>query len=903
MRSSKQIRQDFIDFFAKQHAHMFVPSSSVVPRDDPTLLFINAGMNQFKDIFLGTITPDYTRAVNSQKCIRVSGKHNDLEEVGKDHTHHTFFEMLGNWSFGDYFKTEAYQFAWQLLTDVWGLDGDRLWVSVFGGDATDNLPPDTEAEQLCLANTPVPKERILRFGRKDNFWEMGEIGPCGPCSELHYDLGPERCDKKHMPGHTCRVNGDCARFLELWNLVFIQYNRDDTGRLHDLPATHVDTGLGLERIVSVLQNKTSNYDTDLFSPIIEKIAQLSGKTYTGKLGNQTDNAFRVIADHLRTLSFAIADGAVPSNDGRGYVLRRILRRGTRFGLLLDMHEPFICKLVPTLVEIMGDMFPELKNRAGHIMNVIEAEEASFDRTLERGVDIFEADIAELAQSGATELPGAKAFRLYDTYGFPLDLTQLMAEERNLTVDVAGFEELMNQQRERARASQKDVVYEADVLSQQLPDTDDAEKYHTTTLSAQLLGYVLDDQYITQGPVPTDTRVGLVFDRTCAYAEAGGQVGDLGIVSAGSVTFDFDNTQRIGLAVVHSGLTKDTGLTVNMEAAITIDPSRTDTQRNHTATHLLQWALRQVLGDHAHQEGSLVCADYLRFDFTHPKAVTAEQIHQIEHLVRGRIDAALPVTFTIMPIEQARGLGAMALFSEKYGDNVRVLAIGADHPDRLEEAFSREFCGGTHVHNTADISSFKITREESIATGVRRITALTGRALNQMLYQHGEQVDNLCRILKATSDQLADRVNALIDDNKKLKKQLQKGGAADVKSSAQQLLDTAQTIGSATVIVGPIPTAPVPAIRSQIDWLRQKTKTAAIVLACPTEDEKVLLFAAVTDDLIAQGLKAGDIVKQIAPIVDGGGGGRPQFAQAGGKNPNKINEALQAAQKLIEEKLS
>ena len=903
MLTSKQIRQGFIDFFAKQHGHMFVPSSSVVPSDDPTLLFTNAGMNQFKDIFLGTAAQDYTRAVNSQKCIRVSGKHNDLEEVGKDHTHHTFFEMLGNWSFGDYFKAESYEWAWRLLTEVWGIDGDKLWLSVFGGDSADGLPVDEEAEQLAMEHTSVAKEHILRFGRKDNFWEMGDVGPCGPCSELHYDLGPERCDKQGVPGHICRVNGDCARFLELWNLVFIQYNRDENGKLHDLPARHVDTGMGLERIVSVLQNTRSNYDTDLFSPIIAKISEMTGKKYGGELGSQTDNAFRVIADHVRTLSFAIADGALPSNDGRGYVLRRILRRATRFGLLLDMHEPFLCKLVGALIEVMGDMYGELSDRQAHITNVIEAEEASFDKTLERGVDIFESDVAELTRAGGSELAGEKAFRLYDTYGFPLDLTQLMAEERDLTVDVAGFDKLMGEQRERARASQKSAVYEADVLSGHLPETDDSAKYHTHMIKAQLLGYVQDDKYVTEGVVPAGTPVGLVLDRTCAYAESGGQVGDKGSISAGAVTFEFEAAQHIGSAAVHLGATKDAGLSIGMEVVVTIDPARNDTQRNHTATHLLQWALQQVLGEHARQEGSLVCADHLRFDFTHAKALSDEQVHEVENLVRGKIQAALPVTSTIMPIEQARTLGAMALFSEKYGDQVRVLAIGADDPDRLDDAFSREFCGGTHVSNTADIAAFKVMREESVATGVRRITALTGRALNELLYRQSEQVGQLCQILKATDEQLCDRVSALIEDNKKLKKQLHKGGAADVKSFAQKLLDGAETVGSAKVIIGSIPAAPVPAIRSQIDWLRQKAQTAVIVLACADEDAKVLLFAAVTDDLVKQGLKAGDIVKQIAPIVGGGGGGRPQFAQAGGKDPAKIDDALQAAQEIVNKQLA
>jgi alanyl-tRNA synthetase len=900
--TSQEIRQSFIDFFQQQE-HTFVPSGSVVPSEDPTLLFTNAGMNQFKDIFLDIETRDYRRAVNSQKCIRVSGKHNDLEEVGKDTYHHTFFEMLGNWSFGDYFKAEAIRWAWELLTDVWKLDKDKLWATVFGGDSTDNLPPDTEAERLWIENSDLPKERVLRFGRKDNFWEMGEVGPCGPCSEIHMDLGPERCDKKDQPKHICQVNGDCGRYIELWNLVFIQYNRSDNGNLQELPAKHVDTGAGLERVVAVLQNKASNYDTDLFTPILNHIAEITGKNYTAQLGNKTDNAFRVIADHLRMVSFAVTDGALPSNDGRGYVLRRILRRATRYGLLLDMHEPFIYQLVLTLVDMMGSVYPELKQRAKHVAHVIQAEEESFLRTLERGVEIFEADVAQLHIAKQTQLTGDKAFRLYDTFGFPLDLTQLIAQERNLTVDTAGFEKLMEEQRARARAAQKDVEYEADSLGQQLPETDDSAKYQTGSLKAKLIGFVQDSEYVSEGIIPAGAKVGLVLDRTCAYAEAGGQVGDKGIITCGDQTFQFENTVYIGSAVVHFGVTDAIELAVGSEAIITVDPEQQDTRRNHTATHLLQWALQKVLGSHAHQEGSFVCPDYLRFDFTHPRAMTAEQIEEVEKLVRDKIQAGESVVAKVLPMDQAKQLGAMALFSEKYGDEVRVLAIGAEDPDHLDNAFSREFCGGTHVENTSDIGGFKITREESVATGVRRITAQTSRALNDMLYQHSLQVNELTTLLKTTPEQLIDRVKSLWEENKKLKKQLKKGSAGDLKSAVQKLLNEAESVGESKIIIGEIPGASVEAIRMQIDWLRKKAPSSVTVIASATDDNKVLLFAAVTNDLIdSKGLKAGDIVKKIAPIVGGGGGGRPQMAQAGGKNPDKISEAIAAAQKLIQEKL-
>ena len=568
-----------------------------------------------------------------------------------------------------------------------------------------------------------------------------------------------------------------------------------------------------------------------------------------------------------------------------------------------MHEPFIYRLVPTLVDMMGSVYPELQQRARHVGHVIQAEEESFLRTLERGVDIFEADVAELKITKQTQFSGEKAFRLYDTYGFPLDLTQLMAQERNLTVDTAAFGKLMEEQRARARAAQKDVEYEADALGQQLPVTDDSAKYQMGSLKSRIIGFVQDSEFVTEGVIPPGAKVGIVLERTCAYAEAGGQVGDKGIITCGDQTFQFDDTIHIGSAVVHLGNTEAVELAIGSEVIITIGPERQDTRRNHTATHLLQWALQKVLGSHAHQEGSLVCPEYLRFDFTHPRALTAEQIEEVEKLVREKIQAARPVQAKVLPMEQAKQLGAMALFSEKYGDEVRVLAIGAENPDHLDNAFSREFCGGTHVENTNDIGGFKITREESVATGVRRITAQTGRALHDMLYQHSLQVNELTTLLKTTPEQLIDRVKSLWEENKKLKKQLKKGSAGDLKAAAQKLLDQAESVGASKIIIGEIPGAPVEAIRMQIDRLRKKAPSSATVLASAAEEGKVLLFAAVTNDLIdSKGLKAGDIVKEIAPLVGGGGGGRPQMAQAGGKDASKIGEALAAAQNFIKDKL-
>jgi len=576
-----EIRQSFIDFFLGK-GHTFVPSSPIVPHGDETLLFTNAGMNQFKDIFVGLTPPQWPRAVNSQKCLRVSGKHNDLEEVGKDTYHHTFFEMLGNWSFGDYFKAEAIEWAWELFTGVWQINPDQLWASVFAGDEKDGLPRDDEAAELWTKVTPIAPERVLGFGKKDNFWEMGDIGPCGPCSEIHIDLGPEACDMKGVPGHECRVNGDCARFIELWNLVFIQYNRQASGRLVPLGAHGVDTGAGLERIVAVLQNKRSNYDSDLFMPIIEATGALAGHTYTSKLGSKTDNAFRVIADHIRTLVFAITDGATPSNDGRGYVIRRILRRASRFGRELDMREPFLYKLIPVVIEVLGEAFPEIKDRADHVSTVVEAEEAGFGRTLDRGLEIFRGAADRAAETADKTIPGDDAFQLYDTYGFPLDLTQLMAQERGLTVDTDCFAELMDQQRERARAAKKSDALLANLTDSELPTTDDQPKYDADRCESTLLGWIDPDGFKKEGQVPGDVEVGLIVDKTCFYAEAGGQVGDCGLVTADGGEFVVETTMRIANCVVHRGKIAKGFFRAGQPVQVIVSRDRNATKKNHTA---------------------------------------------------------------------------------------------------------------------------------------------------------------------------------------------------------------------------------------------------------------------------------------------------------------------------------
>ncbi len=903
MLTSGEIRGLFIEFF-KHRGHTFVPSWPVVPVGDETLLFTNAGMNQFKDIFLGLAAAKWPRAVNSQKCIRVSGKHNDLEEVGLDTYHHTFFEMLGNWSFDDYFKAEAIEWAWKLLTVEYGISPDRLWATVFAGDSQEGSQADTEAMELWGKLTSLPKEKILACGKKDNFWEMGSAGPCGPCSEIHIDLGPDRCDMKHIPGHICKVNGGCARFIELWNLVFIQFNRKPDGALERLPANYVDTGAGLERICAVLQNKTSNYDTDLFSPIIQAVQDITGKRYAARLGNATDNAFRVIADHIRTLSFAITDGVAPSNDGRGYVIRRILRRAARFGRNLDVHEPFLYRLVPALAEQMGEAFPELKTRADFVAEVIQAEETSFGRTLDRGLELFAAAADRADGKAVRTICGDDAFMLYDTYGFPLDLTELMARERGLAVDTDTFVKLMDGQRERARAAQKSVSLAAGISGVQLPATDDAAKYQAESCRAKLLGWLTTDGFVQKGSFEdTNETIALVLDKTCFYAESGGQTGDAGEIKGPDWEFIVENTAKAGNCVLHKGNLHRGRLSVNDPAELFVHKDRLATRKNHTATHLLQYALRQTLGQSVHQQGSLVCPDYLRFDFTWPKALTKEQLGQVQKIVNEKIESALPVASVVLPIEQAKKLGATALFGEKYGDTVRVIAAGASDAEHIEKAFSREFCGGTHVSNTADIGGFAILKEESVSAGVRRITALTGTKLVKHLIGKSEIVDELVGILKTPAEQIAPRVQKILEDNKSLAKQLKSGSVPpSAQVGAEQLLAKAEKIGQSFLVISDIPPMQIDPARGMVDSVKKKAGSAAVVLAMASDDGKVMLLVGVTDDLIKKGLSAGDIVKEIAPIVGGGGGGRPQFAQAGGKDPDKLPDALKKAADIIKEKL-
>lgn len=911
--TSSQIRQSFLDFFEKR-GHRVVPSASVIPHGDPTLLFTNAGMNQFKDVFLGTGKRDYTRAADTQKCIRVSGKHNDLEEVGRDTYHHTFFEMLGNWSFGDYYKKEAIEWAWELLTKEWGLEKRRLYATVY--------ETDDEAFELWKNATDIDPTHIQRFGKKDNFWEMGETGPCGPCSEIHIDLTPD------LSGGNL-VNAGDPRVMEIWNLVFIQNNRNDKGELENLPAKHVDTGAGFERICAVLQGKSSNYDTDVFTPIISNIAETVGKEYTSKLDSPTDIAMRVIADHVRMLTFSVTDGAIPSNEGRGYVLRRILRRAARFGRNLGMREPFIYQITSAVVESMGKAFPEIIEKQTHVERVIKSEEESFNATLDRGLEIFESVAERIGHSKV--FPGEDAFKLYDTYGFPLDLTQLMAEERGLKVDVSAFTELMEAQRTRSRKSQA-------ILTQGITSGESFDLSAASTSS--FVGYTI---------LETETRVvaqldshSIVLETSPFYAESGGQIGDTGFILAGERRVRVDDTKKVsGYNVVF--LSEEAGkLESAIVRAVVDKPRRLNIQRNHSATHLVHEALRRVLGAHVHQQGSLVAPDHLRFDFPHFGKITPEEIRAIEETVNEKIAEDISVfTEVDMPVEKAKKIPNVKMFfGEKYGDIVRVVFI--------DENYSVEFCGGTHVKNTKDIGLFKIISESSIASGVRRIEAVTGegvqRYIDERLAKAQQLDDQLAKFIEEKetlerelqkysqhhigtrrpslgsislpSDQaeaiqaleagLALREQTLEQISKQtldLKKELSKHKVKEAASGIESLVTGATSVNGFKVVSSKVEAATMDELKSIGDALRSKLGSGVGVLASII-DEKIALVCVVTDDLIqTKKLQAGKIVGAMAKEVGGGGGGKPHLATAGGKDVARLDEALAKTTTIVQSFIS
>ncbi len=740
--TSRQIRQQFLDFF-KQKEHRIVHSAPVVPFDDPTLLFTNAGMNQFKDVFLGTGTREYKRAADTQKCIRVSGKHNDLEEVGHDTYHHTLFEMLGNWSFGDYYKKEAISWAWELLTEVWKLPKERLWATVY--------KDDEEALELWKSETDINPKHILKFAEKDNFWEMGETGPCGPCSEIHVNISDDLENAE-------LVNAGSPECIEIWNLVFIQYNRDETGKLNELPAKHVDTGMGFERVCAVLQKKKSNYDTDVFTPIIDAVVKLSKVNYDKE---EDRIPMRVIADHIRALTFAIADGAVPGNDGRGYVLRRILRRAARYGRKINLKDPFLYKLVDILTDNMGDVFPEIVEKKDYVKKVIKAEEESFNNTLDRGIELFDEIVKTLINQNIKVIPGEDVFKLYDTFGFPVDLTNVMAREIDFAIDEDGFNVLMNAQKERGREASKDKFASVSVTLNDLSDFNLSNSNPTV-----FTGY---DELKTKAKIigiKTDAENTLVIlDKSPFYVESGGQTDDLGKLIIDSKSFDVVDVTKIDNHVIHIINTNNTHLKTGLEVVAEVDDTRRwDIMRNHSVTHFLHKALRTVLGTHVQQAGSYVGPDRLRFDFTHYAKLTTDEIQKIESMVNEQTRKNYPLNHHLnTPFEEAKKMGALMFFGDKYGDKVNVVQFGD---------FTMEFCGGTHVHNSSEIGLFKILSESSIASGVRRIEAVTGAGVEKYIQSQAEHLKS--------SEQ---KIEELLDVKKKLEKEI---AELKIKEKLEQL---------------------------------------------------------------------------------------------------------------------
>jgi len=878
--TSHEIRKSFLAFF-EQRGHRIVPSAQVIPHGDPTLLFTNAGMNQFKDVFLGQGTRDFTRAADTQKCIRASGKHNDLEDVGVDTYHHTFFEMLGNWSFGDYFKEEAIAWAWELLVDTWGLEKDRLFATVFR----------TDDEAFEIWKKYLPADRILRFDEKDNFWEMGETGPCGPCTEIHYDRTPDKSGAK-------LVNAGVQEVIEVWNLVFIQFNRKPDGSLEDLPSKHVDTGMGFERVTAVLQGKNSNYDTDVFQPIIAFTEDLCGRSYKTELDDPDGIAMRVIADHVRTLSFAIADGAVPGNEGRGYVLRRILRRGARYARNLGLTEPVLWRHVDVLVKTMGDAFPELVEHQALIEKVIRTEEEQFLTTLDNGrTELFNAwkaliqhNIDVVGQAKVSELkapsepihvigpkgnagtfanarelseilptrvlPGAVAFKLYDTYGFPLDLTELIArEEYGLVVDHAEYDALLAAQRARSRAARKKHVHDVEV--EKIDAVSRFTGYEDTVSESKVL-YVQDNQIVTEA--------------TPFYVEKGGQVSDTGTVLVGGESYAVEDVRESGKAIVHI-LDRDVAASIGDVAVAKIDvPRRRDVQREHSATHILHEALRRVLGTHVQQAGSLVAPEHLRFDFAHFERMSDDQVQAVEDMVNEKIFENVEVFIEDMAIDKARTVPNVKMFfGDKYGDRVRVVFIDPN--------FSVEFCGGTHVGTTSEIGLFKILHETSVASGVRRIEAVAGRSIPKYF-----------RDLAAKQDDAHGQIGQLQQRIKDLEKQLAQLSTTQLKEAIPQVVSSAVDVNGIRVAVGRVDVADLDQLKDLGDELRNALNVSGVGMLATVIDDKVQLVCVVTDDL--KGTKpAGKLVGIAAKAVGGGGGGKPHLATAGGKDIDKLEGLL------------
>jgi alanyl-tRNA synthetase len=902
-----QIRDEFIDFFL-EHGHTIVPSASLVPGGDQTLLFTNAGMVQFKDVFLGTDKRPYKRAADSQKCMRVAGKHNDLEDVGSDNIHHTFFEMLGNWSFGDYYKKEAIEWAWQLLTDVWGLPKADLWATVFRDDKGD-IPQDDEAAIAWRHLPGINPDHVLFFGRKDNFWEMAETGPCGPCSEIHLDRGIQYCDKQDVPEHICQINGDCQRFLELWNLVFIQYNRLSPTKLEPLPAKHVDTGMGFDRIVSVLQGVDSNYRTDLLWPLILTTQRLTGQTDEQREANFTP--YRVIADHARAAAFLIADGVVPGNMGRNYVTRMIIRRAYRFGSKIGLIEPFLSQVADVVINTYGDFYPELKQNRKSILISITREEEQFQRTLDRAATQLEYLLDEVIKSGQKFLTGAEAADLYTTYGMPFEITRDIAQERGLDVDEAGFTLSMDEHRLASGAGKfwgeqggedidvyRQIVEELERQGSLPANGVGYDPYSWLEVSGKVLALFRNGESISNtGP---GDEIETILPDTCFYVESGGQVSDTGWIRSFDGTWEIeiqDIRKPAAGVIVHVGRVVRGHPKVGDDATASVDAQRRrDIMRNHTATHLLHAELRRVLGEHARQAGSLVAPDRLRFDFTHPEAVTPKQLTQIEAGVNQHILGDFPLKMTLKPLQQAVSEGAMALFGEKYADIVRTITIGGEKP------FSYELCGGTHVDETGDIGICLITSEGSVAAGIRRIEAVTGRKAYELIQNRFNTLNQVAKFLSTSPEGLSEKVSSLLDELNTSQKQVATLRQSQVSDEFNQKLQQIKLVDGIKVIIAKLNDADADTLRQMVDRFRQQYPNKAVAVLGSIKDGQPIIIAAITEDLLPHGLNAIELVRFVAAPLGGGGGGKPTLAQAGGKDSSKLDVALDGVEAWVKNQL-
>jgi len=900
-----QIRQTFIDFFV-EHNHTFVPSASLVPGGDSTLLFTNAGMVQFKDVFLGTDKRPYTRAVDSQKVLRVAGKHNDLDEVGRDDTHHTFFEMLGNWSFGDYYKKEAIAWAWQLLTDVWGLPKDRLYATCFKDDKG-NIPTDEEAAEIWKQQPGFDPSHVLFFGRKENFWEMAETGPCGPCSEIHFDRGEEFDNQAGKP-HKCGVNGECQRFLELWNNVFIQYNRIDKDTLEPLPAKHVDTGMGFERLVSVLQGVDSDYKIDLFQGALEAVRSLTGDSEEKMIFNFTP--YRVIADHARAAAFLIADGVVPGNVGRNYICRMIIRRAARFGTKLGLHEPFLVKAAEAIVTAYGDFYPELVKSRETIFDNLTREEVRFARTVESGTAYLQGMLDELQKSGGKTLDGQMAFDLYATYGLPLEIARDIAREQGLDVDEAGFHAAMDEHRLASgggKAMGRMGGEDAEFYTGIMKDLQKAGKlgkdgvaynpYEWMQVEGPVLALAAEGQLLTEAGA--GDRVEVLLPKAGFYVESGGQVSDTGSIRAKDGSWEIEVVEMrkpSAGAIVHVGEVVFGHPKAGEAATAAVDAARRhDIRRNHTATHLLHAALHQVLGENARQAGSSVTPDRFRFDFNHPEAMTPERVERVEKLVNEAVAADYPVIPVVKAREQAVAEGAMALFGEKYGDTVRTITIG--------DKYSYELCGGTHLERTSDVGAFLIVSESSAAAGVRRIEGVTGRGAYELVAKRFKMLKQAAGALKSAVDEVPQKAELVQDELAAARKHIAALKTELALSGFNTQLDNPQKVNGVNLLVLELPEADKDTLGKLADKFREKyPENGVCVVASVSSEGQVIVMATVTQDLIKKGIKAGELVGHVSRQLGAGGGGAPHLAFGGGKEAAKLPEALGSVRAWVEGKI-